>query len=89
MKRVNAVKTKEKATEILDKWLERNLVSDEQGGEINKKTFSAHCECGETMSLRAMVWNLHIRVSDGIAYIAVCDSCGDDDADEKEVLNEY
>ena len=89
MKRVVTVKTKEKAEEVLDKWLDRNLVSEEQGGEIDKRTFSTYCECGETMSVRATVWNLHSRVCDHIAFVGVCDVCGDDDAFENDVINEY
>lgn len=84
MKIYDAVKTEEKAKEILINW-----INEEQGKFLNFNSYiddcTVNCECGETSGLKA--W--FDAESSPIAKIAICNACGDDNAFIDEVLNVY
>lgn len=74
MKIYDTVKTEEKAKEIIDNYTWDNVLEE---GFL--KMSSCQCECGKTQCL---TWyNGDVSLS-----VAICDSCGDDDANIDEVL---
>jgi len=82
----NTVKTKEKekAIEILQNWLTENTTGERLSTDTYVDTKTARCECGETSCMRAY---FHEKNSP-VAFVAYCESCGDDDAWEDDVLVE-
>ena len=69
----NSVKTESKAIEILQDWLtsqmnESNLSTNSVIDNVIMK-----CSCGETQGKRA-----YLEGGENIAFVAVCDCCGDD-----------
>lgn len=81
MKIYNAVKTEEKAMEILQNWLNDNLTEENLSSQTTIRDVSARCECGETKALQAF-----FEAGDKIAMVAICDCCGDDNAMIRDVL---
>jgi hypothetical protein len=75
-----AVKTEEKAKEIIQKQLEFDGLRFEDG--IIEGTES-RCECGQTKAVR---WTDMLGNSDKLLIVAVCDACGSDDNFADEVL---
>lgn len=75
MKIYDCVATEKEAKAIINDYVsEKALV----GGRF--KNYNTRCECGETTCL---TW----RNADTLLSVAICDSCGDDDAsDVLEVL---
>ena len=71
------VKTEEQALEIIDDYIVDNKINKKSG---IIKTLKCQCECGETS--RLLWYNKNIALS-----IAVCDSCGDNEAFKSDVLH--
>lgn len=77
----SAVKTEERAIEILKAWLNSEMTEEITSINTFIDTVSVRCECGETLAYRAFY-----EGGEKFAVVAVCDCCGDDDAFESEVL---
>jgi hypothetical protein len=81
MKIYDTVKTEEKAIEILQAWLASNNDESLFSTDTLIEPTEVRCECGTTTGMRACFENTDI-----FAIVAVCDCCGDDDADVNDVL---
>ena len=77
----SAVKTEERAIEILNAWLNSEMTEENMSTNTVIDTVSVRCECGETLAYRAFY-----EGGEKFAVVAVCDCCGDDDAFESDVL---
>ena len=69
-----AVQTEQKAIDLLKSLPNYKSCKDEAG----------KCECGETQGLTAYDKNY-----EPLAYVLICDGCGNDDNTKDEVLNLY
>jgi hypothetical protein len=78
---MTAVKTREKAFEILEKWLDENLGDESLSPVAFIQQISDRCACGETSGYIAFFEGGETR-----AKIKVCNGCGDDDACEDDVI---
>lgn len=67
-----AVKTRVKAIEVLQKW--------DDDPQTHVMSESGRCECGETVRLSLC------KHGQRLASIAVCDACGSDEAYEDEII---
>ena len=72
MRIIETVQTESKANDILEA----------NGFKAFTKKASCHCECGETMALIG-----HNKDYSKVALVGICDSCGDDEASQIDVLN--
>ena len=81
MERVDAVKTEQKAIEILQEWLNENLTDENLNTNTVIKKCVCWCGCGETSGMKAFY-----EGSNKIASVAICDGCGDDDASRSDVI---
>lgn len=81
MKRVNTVKTAEKAIEILNQWLNDQYTYENLSTNTTIQDTVVFCECGETKGLEAF-----FDGGNKIGKIGICDCCGDDDAMISDVL---
>jgi len=79
-----AVKTEERAIEILNQWLNDNLTEELLSTNTVIEDLETKCECGTTQGMRAFYEGGKI-----FAVVAICDSCGDDDNSISDVLNVY
>ena len=70
------VKTKERAIEILQEWL------DQGQGDFTMEPVISGCQCGQTMAIEATKID-----SNEIATVTFCGGCGDDDAFVDDVLD--
>jgi len=75
-----AVKTEKRAIEILQEWIESKGVHSLSTGWT-----TAQCECGETEAMKAYCYKEDVEI---VAYVAICDCCGDDSHMIKDVLHE-
>ena len=76
----SAVKTEERAIELIKMEVEASCLSVDDGVILHSTT---HCECGET---NVVVWKDTLGNCDKLLSVAVCDACGDDDAFISDVL---
>jgi hypothetical protein len=86
MKIYNAVKTGDAAKTIISRSLSERKMTWKNG---TFRVKSCHCECGETTLYTFLAICPDRGFSNEVIYIsvAVCESCGDDDAPESDVLN--
>jgi hypothetical protein len=78
----NAVQTRKKAIELLQKWFLDAHQNNSSANEIIDNC-TMRCECGETTGLIAWIEG---DEKGRFAKVAYCASCGDDNAIESEVL---
>jgi len=74
MKIYDTVATEAKAKEVINEYVNDNNLTD---GFFRNS--SAQCECGET---NCLTW----RNEDTLLSVAICESCGDDDAFVSDIL---
>jgi hypothetical protein len=77
----STVKTEKRANEILENWVSQILKKINANQPYLISDVTSNCGCGETGAKRAM-----IKDYDKIAFVCVCECCGDDDAFLNEVL---
>lgn len=75
-----AVKTEEKAIEIIRKQLEFDGLRFDEG---KLESTESRCECGQTKAVR---WTDMLGNSDKLLIVAICDACGSDDNFSDDVL---
>ena len=78
-----AVKTEEKAIEILKCWIAKNTNESNLSADTHIQPYSARCACGETGGMKA---HFEGDETTGIAIVAICKACGDDDNFTDEVI---